>query len=234
MLYELAPILDIPEYEGFAWLDRRDSCRGLPSLTMDFRPQRNSESAVASPVPLSSLWSPKKVVGDVRTWNDFPAVNLNIPAFSARAVDVLRDLLEPNGELLPLVSEAGQYYAYHVMTVADVLDIAHCEVTWGLDKTYASRIRHFECYPDSLDGQKIFRLPQQLLNYFVTEEFAQRVREYRLQGFNLSRVWPLPSGDDWWDTMKARVKRWQMLAATYRREHGDDFRGPPLEPWRDI
>ena len=72
--------------------------------------------------PLAPFWTPQRVIGQVRPFNDYPCVDLIVPAFSRKAVDALRNLLEPNGELLPLVAEVGEYFAYNITTVADILD----------------------------------------------------------------------------------------------------------------
>ncbi len=42
--------------------------------------------------------------------------------FSRRAVDALGPMLSDNGELLPLVTEVGDYFAYVCLTKLDVLD----------------------------------------------------------------------------------------------------------------
>ena len=72
---------------------------------------------------LSRNWVPFAVGGQVRKFNDYPCVNLVRPAFSMRAVDALRPFLEANGEMLPLESSAGIFFAYNLTTVADVLDL---------------------------------------------------------------------------------------------------------------
>jgi len=232
-VYRLLPVLDVPEYEGFAWHDRLGSVRNQPNATMDFEPDKAPPGEQEVAPRLAQVWKPVKVIGNVRPWNDYPCINLRVPVFSRRAVDALRDLLEPNGELLPLISEVGEYYAYNVTTVADVLDEERSEVNWGLDRAYASRIIRFEFHPDRLEGLSIFRFPQTMNQYLVTEVFARRVREHRLQGFGLSKVWPLPPDADWWRMRLDRSKRWQREARNYRRKHGKDATEPPLEPWRD-
>ena len=45
------------------------------------------------------------MVGHVRRFNDYPCINMSRPAFSQRAVDLLRDVLEPNGEPLMIFPE---------------------------------------------------------------------------------------------------------------------------------
>jgi hypothetical protein len=222
-VYELSTIVEIPEYEGFAWEDRLASVRGQPDATMDFTPEITSDGD--RPVRLATLWRPTRVVGKVRPWNDFPCINFNIPAFSRRAVDALRDLLEPNGELLPLISDVGEYYAYNVTTVADVLDVARSEVTWGYDFLYISSIQQHEFLEERLRGRAIFWLPQMMLVYYVTQIFAQRVREHRLQGFDLAKVWPLPKGADWYRMKLQRLDLWKRKARNARRRK-DPIRMP--------
>lgn len=234
-VYEFSKLCDVQEYEGFAWEDEFKSVRGQPEATMDFCPEFVDGGPDREPVRLASLWKPVRVIGNVRAWNDFPSINLDIPAFSRRAVEALRDLLEPNGELLSLISDVGEFFAYNVTTVADALDADRSEVTWGHDRLYASRIHRYEFDPDRLKGLVIFRLRQKMLDYYVTETFAQRVREHKLQGFDLAKVWPLPPGADWWRMRMDRLKRWARQAKQARRnprvKSGDE---PPLEPWKDI
>ena len=233
-VYKLSPILDVPEYEGFGWHDRLHSVRGQPSATMDFQPDKAPPGEQEVAPRLADLWTPVRVIGNVRPWNDYPCIGLSLPAFSGRAVDALRDLLEPNGELLPLISDVGEYYAYNVTTVADVLDEEKSEISWGLEQAYASRIIRFEFHADRLDRLAIFRIPQTTVECLVTEVFAERVREHRLQGFHLAKVWPLPPDADWWRMRMDRLKLWARKAKNHRRKHGKQSTEPPLQPWEDI
>src|SRR5437899_2637605 len=98
-IYQLQPVLDDPRFEGFAYEDS-PSLRGKFSLVEDFLP--DSTTGWAAP-HLARIWKPLKVIGRVRPFNDYPCISLMIPAFSERAVASLRDFLEPNGELLPLI-----------------------------------------------------------------------------------------------------------------------------------
>ena len=49
---------------------------------------------------LKKKWKIPELWGPVPSFHDYPATEL-VPCFSQRAVDALRDVLEPNGELLP-------------------------------------------------------------------------------------------------------------------------------------
>src|SRR5258707_1021726 len=121
-LYKLEPIADNPKFEGFAFV-REESLRGNGPFVWDFGPDDvKTKGRGWTITPLAPIWTPQPVIGRVRSFNDYPCVDLIIPAFSRRAVDALRDFIEPNGELLPLVSPVGEYFAYNTTTVADILD----------------------------------------------------------------------------------------------------------------
>ena len=111
-IYDLHKVVDDPRYEGFATIDGSPSLLGRTSVYKDFFPVRRDDWSW-SIEPISQLWKPLNVIGRVGSYNDFPCLNMLVPVFSERAVNVLRDMLEPNGELLPLVHPAGKYYAYN-------------------------------------------------------------------------------------------------------------------------
>src|SRR5262249_54099893 len=130
-LYKLNRVADDPEFEGFAFI-REESLRNKGQrLASDFGPDDIPTKGRAWTVTrMAPTWVPQPVEGEVKPHNDYPCVNLTIPAFSRRAVDALRDFLEPNGELLPLVSPVGEYYAYNITTVANILDHARSNIVW--------------------------------------------------------------------------------------------------------
>jgi hypothetical protein len=124
-----------------------------------------------------------------RPASDFPWTSF--PTFSKRAVEALRDLLEPNGEILPLICEFGDYYAFNTTTVVDALDEEHSELKRFKDGGIM-RILRYEFYPEKLQGLSIFKLSQLPGGDYVTDTFVQRVQEAGLVGFDFSeaqRVW---------------------------------------------
>ena len=185
VVYKLDCFYDDPRYEGFA---ARTEIDFLPDRLdrRDWRVRR-----------LAPSWKPLKVLGRVSKFNDYPCVD-TLPAFSQRAADALRDFLEPNGELLPLVSKVGTYYAYNVTTIADVFDRKRSDADWKSNGLFTFGIRRFEFLASKLDGLSIFRIPETPMTVYITEPFAARVREYGLQGMDLIKLWPLPAGADWW------------------------------------
>lgn len=197
-LYLMDPITDDPEFEGFGFDEAAMSFRnpGVP-LGFDFDPEDIQTKGRAWTVTrMASIWTPQPVFGQVKSHNDYPCVNLTIPAFSHRAVEALHDLLEPNGELLPLVSSVGEYYAYNVTTVADILDHERSEIEWFNEgRVLALEISRYECLPQKLSGLSIFRIVEMSSSTFVHQVFVDRVREHGLRGFDFTRLYPLPNSE---------------------------------------
>lgn len=197
-VYELLPMLDVPGYETFDMPNTSPVGSG-DSIMADFDPRDVSTRNWQAP-RLTSVWQRREVIDQLPGQvNDYPTIGLCIPLFSQRAVDALRDLLEPNGEILPVECKTGQYYAYNVTTVADVLNREMSDIDWGswyrlkkLEPVIPDEIRYYDFYPERVAPLAIFRTPESMVTYYVTERFAERVREHDLKGFNLRKVWPLP------------------------------------------
>ena len=192
-LYKLNKITDDPEFEGFGFGDAESLRNPGDRLAFDFDPDDIQTKGRAWTVTrMASMWRPQPVLGRVRPHNDYPCVNLTVPALSRRAVDALRDFLEPNGELLPLVFPVGEYYAYNITMVVDVLDHERSEIKWYDEKhDIALRITRYECFPERLVGLSIFRLVEKPSSTFVHQVFVDRVKQHGLQGFHFTRLWPL-------------------------------------------
>lgn len=197
-VYKLERVLDNPLYEGFATV-RNESVRGKSRLEWDFLPDDiGSAGRSWSVTRMKTIWTPLPVHGRVNTTNDYPCVNLLIPAFSKRAVEALQDMLLPNGELLPLVTRCGEYCAFNTTTVEDILDHERSQIRW-MDERHvvAFAINRFEFIETKLSGLSIFRIVELPTSVFVTNVFVDRVQERGLGGFHFLKVWPLPKGSNW-------------------------------------
>ncbi len=198
-IFNLQKVLDDPRFEGFG-LDTLPSLLGRENINDDMYPAyRHSEVGRNwRPVRLAKLWLPPQVEGRVQPFNDCPCVNLSYPAFSRRACDALRDLLEPNGELLPLDSDAGEYYFYNITTVIDALDLKKSKGAF-FDSGIAigDLMDYFWFHPAKLAGATIFRVPDVPACALVTRTFIDRVHEAGLNGFDFIKLWPLPKGSNW-------------------------------------
>jgi hypothetical protein len=197
-VYRLEPNVEDPRYEGFGF-DREGSVRGKTRINADFMPDDIPTKGRAWTVTrMAHLWTPQPVSGRVRPYNDYPCVNLLIPAFSERAIAALRDMLEQNGELLPVTSSVGSYCAYNITTVADVLDCDSSEIDWYDDKSIVlpSSILRYEFRSEKLDELSIFRLVEDPARIYVTNLFVERVRTHRLRGFVFHKLWPHTPHED--------------------------------------
>lgn len=147
--------------------------------------------------PLAEHWRPMPVVGPVNPFNDYPCLGLVNPVFSRRAVDALGDMLEANGDLLPLDTKIGEYYLYVVQTKIDALNVPGSDVRRSRGDEVAARIVYFDFIPSRLANATIFRIPEQPNYTLVTDRFKDRVERSGLNGFEFAKVWPLPEGSDW-------------------------------------
>ena len=196
-LYHLQPVVENPAYEGFY----STQLGSKTPAALKFNTMQVLEAKQYKPRPLLADWKPVKVAGRVRTFNDYPAAG-RVPIFSERAVEALSDFLEPNGELLPLDSELGSYYAYNTLTVADVLDQAKSQIHWVVPGKLSTIVDRYEVIPERLDGLAIFLLPYLTDRPLVTDAFVNRVREAGLKGMVFVKVWPLPANVSWVDMQK--------------------------------
>jgi len=200
-LYDLQPVVDNPLFEGFALTDAATSLLGRESLVDDMTPGYGvSESERRwSQIRLRDVWRPPRVIGRVASFNDYPCIDLLYPAFSKRACDALHDFLAPNGELLPVESDVGQqYFFYNITTIVDALDVdrSECEF-WCEPPTTAVAIDYFAFHRDRLAGLSIFRIHEWTAGIIVSNQFADRVEECGLRGFEFVKLWPHERGIDW-------------------------------------
>ena len=197
-VFRLDKILDDPRYEGFS---------GDPGILKDIPADRpNLNWRVRR---MAKKWIPIHVNGRVRKFNDYPCISVIIPAFSDRAVAALAEILNMNGELLPIHSALGTYYIYNCTTVANVLDIARSQVQWLEKPNDALEIRHHVFKSDGVNTLSIFRIPQMASRLYVTSSFVDRANEAGLKGFDFQRVWPLPDGINWKELAKLRRHKLQ-------------------------
>lgn len=173
-----------PDVEGYRWISMVNAEDFDVAFEFDGTPIRQAWK----PYPVEPI---EDDLNEGKPMGDFPTLG-TIPTFSQRAVDALLDLLAENGELLPLASEEGKYYAYNVTHVVDALDADRSEVQRFSDGGVMEVVRH-EFRLDRIAGQSIFKVPELRVRVFVTEPFVRRVREAGLTGFDFPEVWSAES-----------------------------------------
>lgn len=137
---------------------------------------------------------------------DFPLFGAFSLAFSVKAVTAIKDILDRNGELLPLISSSGDFTAYKIRTYIDALDVEKSEVEYwspradprgiGCEGGVAGRrirtIKRAVVRESLVRDATLFKIPNVALGVgFVTDAFVDRVREAGLQGFLFDLLWPI-------------------------------------------
>lgn len=198
-IYVLENVLDNPLYEGLASLDFSLG----ESLPSDWRPNWRTWE----PKRLKPTWRTPDVVGNVRHFNDYPGFG-GRPAFSQRAVDLLRDLLEPNGELLPLRHKIGIYYYFNCTCMSDCLDLERSKTTKvkGRNGGVIADINGLVFNNDMLEDLTIFRIRTLPMHQFCSQRLVDRVKATGLQAFSFTLIWPLPEGVKYYDNMSRKIR----------------------------
>ena len=120
---------------------------------------------------------------------DTPGLSTHIPVFNSKTVKVLADLLQSNGELLPITCDEEEYLVFNVNRVIDALDESNCEIKRFSDGGIMDIVR-YSFVEEKLIGIVIFKLPQDLLgSVYVTDPFVERVKAAKLKGFKLPLIW---------------------------------------------
>jgi hypothetical protein len=117
---------------------------------------------------------------------DFASLVGGIPALGSRAVEALGAQLEPHGELLPL---GGDYWAFNVLALADVLDEERSEADW-FAAGRMSNLRRLVARNDLTEPlPPIFKLPQwRKGRALITAKLAEEIERHGLTGLDPRQV----------------------------------------------
>ncbi len=183
-IYQILPVFDNPLFSGLYLEDKEDKFWFCPK-DWNHPPFWNWESP-----RLISEWPdpPPPAEGHVRSFNDYPGINLGTPAFSQRSVDYLRDLLEPNGELLPVRHSIGIFYVYNCTRLVNCLDLDKSEYSKFKDGQVHG-IRRYAFIPEKVIDLTFFRLRPEPLHLYCTQVVLERVKKHGLIGFVFVPVW---------------------------------------------
>ncbi|QDT64553.1 imm11 family protein [Calycomorphotria hydatis] len=195
-IYKLECVCDNPLYEGWAFEGAPASVLGRVDLDDDFFPDDEANRDWKK-LPLSDKWKPPRVIGRVREYNDYPCINFNIPAVSEKAVNCIGDILRSNGELLPVESPFGKYYAYNLLTVCDCLDLKNSRYEDISRECDYKEIEQFNFVKSKVGGLTIFHIPEDPSMVLVTSKFVDVIRSHGLNGFYFIPLWPVTENTNW-------------------------------------
>lgn len=197
-VYKLEVMAGNPIYEGFA-LGELPSFLGRECLYDDMKPGFGASRTIREwqQPKLKDCWHAPKVEGRVAAFNDYPGINMLLPAFSQRACKALADFLEPNGELLSIASPKGNYYFFNIQTIVPALNVENSVCDFAITPIRALSIDYFSFHQELLMNLSIFRIYEWPTAILVTNKFVEKVHESGLNGFQFKKVWPLPIGSRW-------------------------------------
>lgn len=195
-----------PRFHEFDFCEDSPSLVGGEYLFKDFAGKDRAKLSW-QPYQLREVWTPQPVIGDVPAFSDYPCVSM-IPAFSQRAVTALRDLLEPNGELLPLDTDVGNFFVFNILSKSEAFDRDRAIAKFVPEsaKETAFSIDRYEFHEDLIGKHDIFRIREYPPGVYVSEEFRNRAQAAYLNGMNFIKVWPLES-DETWDDIQRKQER---------------------------
>ena len=166
--YEWINCLNQADYEFFAGFD------GSPHI------------AGWNPIPV------RRVRADSRQAfkpSDFPWLGSRALVMRRSAVDALRDILDRNGEILPLSTDDGVDLFVLNARVIDALDEASSSLTKFPGTNRIMRLKSVAFVPSAIEGVDLFRLPHRGSATYVSERFVGRVKAAGLHGLAFNLRW---------------------------------------------
>ena len=123
---------------------------------------------------------------------DFPTLGLGNAVLSARAVDRLRPILAPCGEILPihLSNDAEQFYLFNVTRIINAVDMERSKFM-PLPSGSLGPCELLVFDPSKLQDAMFFRTTQlgSLYEIYASQAVADAVKKARLTGFEFTQVW---------------------------------------------
>ncbi|SHF34424.1 hypothetical protein SAMN05444392_11635 [Seinonella peptonophila] len=111
----------------------------------------------------------------------------SIPLLHEQSIELLAPLLIPYGELLPMSSENGIYYAYHVLKPYHALNIDQSTI-YPYPKQ-PMLIDKYDFHKEQVKEPLFFRLPQSPAPFFATDSFMDILEKTQFQGWQFEQCW---------------------------------------------
>jgi hypothetical protein len=123
-------------------------------------------------------------------------------------------LLDANGELLPVKSRFGLYYAYQTTTLTSGVLNTRKSKGIRLDENadYFFDISAYEFFKSKLRGLSIFRIIEHPSEVLVSDDFRDRIEANQLLGFHLVPLWSAGK-DTTADPLKMEKKAYERAQA---------------------
>lgn len=177
-------VADVNQYQGFS-VDGDQVWQG-DTLTFDCTPKSSKWAA-----PSVYVLHPKLRRGNF--FNLCPGTLV----LDGQATDVLRDMLEMSGEMLPLSCKGEQFTVLNVTDCVNVLDETKTKWVYGKSTGARIRIERYAFHPGRLTETPLFKIPETCKSEILTfeglkdpdDEFKPRVERLGLKGLIFEEVW---------------------------------------------
>lgn len=121
--------------------------------------------------------------------SDFPWLGGHALIMRRTAVEKLRDILELNGEILPLLTDDEVKLWVFNSRICDALDEARSVITRFPQTNRIMFINKVAFIRSTLENIDVFRLPHRASSTYVSDRFVDRVNNAGLRGLEFNRVW---------------------------------------------
>ncbi len=167
---------------GYVWVVCKDPRDWDVFLALDGSPQGESWKR-----PMVKL-GPADAQAEGRRAH-FPWLGSQALVMRNEAIVALREILEANGELLPLQTNNGSVlFAFNARKI-DALDEEASDLERFPSSGRIMEIRRHAFTESAIGDLDIFRLPSRGSATYVNERFVRRVKEAGLEGLNFEQVW---------------------------------------------
>lgn len=175
-------ILEPMVHEGYEWIN----CVKPADYEVFAGFDGSSRGATWRPIPVRRVRADEH--HEVKP-SDFPWLGSDALVMRRSAVDALRDILDANGELLPLSTDDGVELFVLNARVLDALDEPNSSLMKFPGTNRIMRIKKVAFVTSVVKGADMFRLPLRASSTYVSERFVERVNAAGLCGLVFSKVW---------------------------------------------
>ena len=143
-------------------------------------------------------WQPlalKTMYGN-RKFADIVSFTPGIPVVSPRVIEVTKDLIQDQVEVLPTICSDCELYILNITNIVDAVDYTKAQVKYFPDGKRVLRFIKLAFVEEKVRGNHIFKLTEHKLSSpYVSDEFRQRILDNNLTGFKFELVWDSEAED---------------------------------------
>lgn len=146
-------------------------------------------------IPRGHAWSPPKVrrvpanYDKEKNESDFPWLGGHALILRRKSLEILNNVLQTNGEVLPLADVDGAELFVFNAQVIDCLDEKNSDFIRFPNTGRIMKLKSVAFQPNVIEGLDVFRLPHRATPTYVSERFVQMVQSAGLVGLDFKEVW---------------------------------------------